>query len=369
MLRGSRRRRSGYAANDSAGVDHHPPERPEGSARPHRRILVTLRVDDQARTLLEKILGGAASLAYLDELSGNRRQSALRSADVLLACNMLGELTHTDWVCLAKRDPAGPALFIQEFLAGLDRVPFANIPRSAIVAGNAGGWAQPMAEYVVGAILALFKRLSVEHHAMQEGAFHDTLPTRGLRGTTCAILGFGHVGQAVASLLTPFGVRILALNTTGTTIHKVAFIGRLADLERVLREADTVVVTMPLTIATRDLIGSRELAWMRDDAVLVNVGRADVVNEDALYQHLSEHREFSAALDVWWDEPPPGGTFRAEHPFLDLPNLIASPHNSGVVDHWFDLGLSHAARNIRRYLLGQHVDGIARREDYVGMSS
>ena len=107
--------------------------------------------------------------------------------------------------------------------------------------------------------------------------------------------------------------------------------GTLADLHDMLAAADIVVVTLPLTRTTRGLIGSRELGLMKPDAILVNVARGAIVDEDALFEHLKAHPDFGAGIDTWWDEPEPGQPFRPRLPFLSLPNVVGSPHNSGTV--------------------------------------
>jgi phosphoglycerate dehydrogenase-like enzyme len=117
-------------------------------------------------------------------------------------------------------------------------------------------------------------------------------------------------------------------------------------------------VCIALNAETLGRIGRRELALLRPDAILVNVSRAAVVQQDALFEHLSAHPQFRAGLDVWWDEPMHGGAFRLGHPFFDLPNVVGSPHNSPMVDGIMtDLALA-AAANIARHLRGeppQHV--------------
>lgn len=332
-----------------------------------RLVVVTFVADDESRAVLDETLGDLADLAYLEELHGEPRAEALRRAVALLVWQVDGELGHEDWDALASRREAGsPQLFLQVFSAGLDHVPFGRVPAGVTVAGNAGGWAEPMAEHVLAMVLALAKRLSVEHEELRRGAFNEDLPTRELRGRTCAILGFGATGRAVAALARAFGMRVEALNTSGSTGEPVDFVGTLADLERVLRVSDVVVLTLPLTAATRGLIGARELDWMRDDAILVNVARGSIVDEAALYHHLREHPLFSAGLDVWWDEPGAGEQFGLALPLLDLPNVLGSPHNSGIVDGWFTFGLRRAAENVRRYLLGEPIAGVADPGEYGG---
>lgn len=333
----------------------------------HHSVLVTLTADAAARSVLDEALGDVASLTYVGDLGAASRRAALERADALLCWDPAGELDDGDWAVLAGCDrPGAPPLFVQLLSAGVDHVPFARIPAGAVVAGNAGGWAEPMAEHVLGMTLALAKRLIVEHEELRRGVFNEELPTRELRGRTCAILGLGGIGRAVAALMGALGMRVVGLTASGTSTAPVDFVGTPADLERVLREADVVVLTLPLTAATRGLIGARELGWMHEDAILVNVARGPIVDEEALYRHLLEHPRFSAALDVWWDEPFADGRFHAGHPFLELPNVLGSPHDSGIVDGWFELGLRRAALNVRRHLLGEPVVGVAHRQDYAG---
>ena len=245
-------------------------------------------------------------------------------------------------------------------------MPFASLPAGVTVAGNAGGWAEPMAEHVLAMILALAKRLLVEQGELRRGAFNQEAPTRELRGGTCAILGLGGSGRAVAPLVKALGMRVVAVNSSGTTSEPVDFVGTLADLEHVLRAAD---VDRDHAAADRGHPRPHRrawLGWMRPDAILVNVARGRIVDEAALYRHLVEHPRFSAGLDVWWDEPFPDDRLCIGHPFFELPNLLGSPHNSGIVPGWFELGLGRAAENVRRYLLGEPVVGLVRREDYAG---
>ena len=178
-------------------------------------------------------------------------------------------------------------------------------------------------------------------------------------------MGFGGIGKAVARLLRCFDVKILALNTTGRTDDPVDFIGTLRDLEHILRLSDIVILTLPLTNSTRKLIGKEQLDWMKDDAVLVNVARADIIDEYALYRKLKENPQFTAAIDVWWIEPLHHEKFSTTYPFLELPNVLGSPHNSGIVLSSFQKGIMHAAENVKRFLNHEPVLGVVNRSDYM----
>jgi phosphoglycerate dehydrogenase-like enzyme len=89
------------------------------------------------------------------------------------------------------------------------------------------------------------------------------------------------------------------------------------------------------------------------------------VDERALYEHLRDHPGFGAGIDVWWHEPGPGEKFATRYPLLELPNLIGSPHNSGAVAGVQQDAARQAAENVRRYLRGEPVRGLVRREDYL----
>jgi phosphoglycerate dehydrogenase-like enzyme len=177
-------------------------------------------------------------------------------------------------------------------------------------------------------------------------------------------LGFGGIGRATARLLRCFGVKIYAVNTTGKTDEEVEFVGTLNDLEHVLRSADIVVVALPLMNSTRGMIGERELAWMKDTAILVNVARGAIIDEDALFQKLKAQPEFTAALEAWWIEPHATGEFRTDYPFLDLPNVLGCPHNSGIVPGSFVNGARCAAENVKRWLNHEPMTGVVKRSDY-----
>ena len=243
-------------------------------------------------------------------------------------------------------------------------MPFADLPL-VMVAGDPGAYAAPMAELVMAMTLALAKHLLVQRRKLREGQFDQFTPNRMLSGMTAGILGYGGIGRATARLMRAFGMRIYAINTSGRSSEPVDSLGTLHDLERVLRESDVVVISLPLTQTTRGLIGEQELGWMKPDAILINVARGALLDEEALYKHVKSHPDFLVGIDAWWTEPFLVGQFRMEYPFLDLPNALGSPHNSGVVPGVLMSASRQAVDNIQRFLKGEQVTGIVRREDYL----
>jgi glycerate dehydrogenase len=151
------------------------------------------------------------------------------------------------------------------------------------------------------------------------------------------------------------GTRIHAVNRSGRTGEAVDWIGTTAQLDALLAASDVLVVSVPLTRATEGLIGARELGLMKPDAILINLARGEIVDDAALFAHLQAHPGFTACIDAWWIEPVRHGRFAMEHPFMDLPNVIGSPHNSASVPQTGTEGLRLAAENCARALRGEAV--------------
>lgn len=301
-------------------------------------------------------LDGLATVTAVAGLDDAGRRRAMAAADALLVWNWSRELRPGEGPELSAR-------FVQLISAGADHLPFDQLPAGATVASNVGGYAEPMAEHVLAMVLAIYKRLDEAHRKLAGGEW-DQLATRSLDGATCAVIGYGGIGRATARLLRAFGARIFAVNTSGRTDDPVEWCGTLDDLPAALAAADVVVLSLPLTRRTRGLVGERELAAMKPDAVLVNVARGAVVDQDALYRHLVATPTFTAAIDAWWAEPMHEGAFRLDHPFFDLPNVLGSPHNSAMVPGAIGRALGRAVANVGRFLQGEPVTGVVRPEDY-----
>ncbi|HUI68535.1 MAG TPA: 2-hydroxyacid dehydrogenase [Nitrospirota bacterium] len=322
-------------------------------------LVVTYTISEAKRALLKEIFGEEVRLSFLADMPSGLREQTLVGASVLLSWNLPKELGPGElgWLTNVR--------MIQLLSAGADHVPFTGLPPGIVIASNVGAYADPMAEHVLAMTLALAKNLSRGHQGMARGEFNQSRLNRRLRGCVCGILGFGGIGRATARLMRALGARIYAVNTSGRTEEPVEFIGTLNDLQRVISSSDVVVISLPLTKATRGLIGKRELEWMKPNAILINVARGDIIDEGALYAHLSIHPEFLAGIDAWWIEPFRSGEFCTNYPFLTLPNVLGSPHNSAMVPGITDEGTMRAAENIKHFLKGEIPVGVVRREDYI----
>jgi phosphoglycerate dehydrogenase-like enzyme len=324
-----------------------------------RLVAVSYPVDEDFARINSEVLAGDAEVVRTFELDDAQRRQAIRHAEALLAWELPKEIPA------GGLQEAGQLRFVQLLSAGVDAVDFTAVPSRLIVASNAGAYAAAMSEHVLAVTLSLAKRLPQRHAALAAGRFEKWAPSLVLDGAICGILGMGGIGTATARLMTAFGARVYGVNRTGRTSQPAEFMGTLADLDRVLAAADVLVISLPLTLATRGLIGRRELALMKPAAIVVNVARGAIIDQGALYQRLRTHPEFSAGIDTWWNEPAGDSPFRPDYPFLDLPNVLGSPHNSSIVPGTMLSAARLAAENVRRYLRGEAVTGVVRRADYV----
>ena len=104
---------------------------------------------------------------------------------------------------------------------------------------------------------------------------------------------------------------------------------------------------------------------MKRDAILINVGRGDVINQKALYKHLKAHPDFYAGIDTWWSEPAGKEPFKLDYPFFELPNIIGSPHIADHVPHSIPNATRRALENVRNFLMGNELRGVQNRADYL----
>jgi len=310
-------------------------------------LVVTYKLTERSRAIVRQELGGVAEVIYLAELAPAERAAALRRAGAVLANDTAKELLPGESALI------GNARLLQFSAAGVDWVPTRDLPPQLPVAGNKGASAEPMAEHIVALALAAAKRLFVEHAELKRGDFNQRNPNRMLRGGVCGILGFGAVGVATARLMRGFGMKIHAINRRGASDEPTDWIATTEGLDELLRVSDVFVISAALTQATEGLIGARELGLMKEDAILVNVARGEIVDEAALYAHLTAHPNFCAGIGAWWVEPVRHGRFTMAYKFLDLPNVIGSPHNSAGGGVWRDVSLRRAIANCRRAIQGE----------------
>ena len=216
--------------------------------------------------------------------------------------------------------------FIQLTSAGLDRVPVETIRRRGIIVHNARGvYSAPMAEWAVFRILEHYKHAADFRQNQIECRWEKIRTIRELTDAKVAIIGAGNVGTEVAKRLEPFGCTIVGFDIhTNPQLH-FAEIRQIERMVSTIGEFDIIILTAPLTPQTKGLVSANILRELRPNAMIVNIARGGLVDEQALIQTLCERPDIFAALDVFVDEP-----LATSSPLWQLPNVAISPHNSFV---------------------------------------
>jgi phosphoglycerate dehydrogenase-like enzyme len=245
--------------------------------------------------------------------------------------------------------------------AGVEANLFPEMCASDVVLTNSTGLHEVcIPEHVFGQMLLLARNFHEAQRMQQQnqwGRFQVITfgPTiRELHGSHLAILGAGPIGQNVARLAAAFGmhVRVMRRNASQSAPYAEAVVPPSALLD-LLAWADFVVCALPLTSETRGLIGRDAFHAMRSSSFLINVGRGDTIDDDALVDALRNGAIGGAALDAFQQEPLP-----PEHPFWALPNLIITPHVSGYMPDYFQRMLRLFEENLSHHLQGQPLRNV-----------
>ncbi len=249
--------------------------------------------------------------------------------------------------------------WIQLTGAGYDHLE-STMLKSGVTITNAPLFAIPIAEFVLSSMLALSRRVPTYAAAYQVNRAWPASHWQShledeLFGRTLGIVGYGAIGQAVAKLGQAFGMTVVATRQSATAPTMVDGVRILpaAQLQQLLSVSDFVVLSVPLTTATRHLIGDAEFALMKAGAYLINVARGSVVDERALVAALQRGQLKGAALDVFEQEPLPPAS-----PLFALPNVLLTPHIAGVSSGYHARITEYFAQNLEQYLAGQPLQNV-----------
>ncbi len=257
---------------------------------------------------------------------------------------------------------------VLSMMAGTEWIPGTVGPHVTICNAH-GAHNVSTAEWTLTAILAMLKYFPLyidiqksgiwkrrfeasAHYAKITGdtrPFHPEVMQEELTGKTVLLVGYGAIGKEIERKLAPFDVKMLRVARSARTAPEVYAVG---ELERLLPEAEVVVLILPSTAETKGLIGRSQLALMRQGALLVNAARGPIVDTDALVEALNSGR-IRAALDVTDPEPLPVG-----HPLWSCPNLLITPHIGGSSPQFAPRALHTAADELRRYMKGEPLQNV-----------
>ncbi len=281
-------------------------------------------------------------------------QGPTDDAEILFRFNM-----SVKWLATALQ--SAPALrWVHTGSAGVDRIlPLVREygPPGVVLTNGSGAMALPIAEYCLGQMIAVAKSFPIFWRAQADhtwlGRDRSLPPARELAGLRVLVLGLGSIGQEVARLATAAGMRVWGvrrrpLGTSESIAGVDRVFGQDEEWRQVLPTMEFVISSLPLTEATRGILGAPEFAAMQPTAWVINISRGDIIDEPALIAALSARRIGGAALDVMHTEPLP-----PDSPLWELPNVILTPHvswNAPAVD---DRILDLFIENLRRYRAGE----------------
>lgn len=267
------------------------------------------------------------------------------------------------WGITRELFAAAPQLrWVHSGAAGARASLFREMCDSEVIFTNSAGiYAEPLAEWAVAAMLHFSRGFDLAGIGKSERRWaYDEMarsghPLRELSGSTVAVIGYGGIGQAIGVRASALGMRVLAMRARpgGLRPEAACEVFGPEALPEVLRRSHFVVLSLPETASTANLIGAGELALMRPDAVLMNLSRGGIVDEDALAESLRAGRIRGAALDVCREEPLP-----AHSPLWDLDNVLITPHSGSISPRFWQRETDLMVRNIGHYLCGGELENV-----------
>ena len=282
-------------------------------------IMTAPRLAEPAAALLEQ---AGATIHYMRPFPNAAEVAALAKAvDAVAILSRQGPVT-------AEVMDAAPNLqIVARHGVGVDDVDLAEAARRGIVVTRApGSNTVAVAEHTLALILALAKRLPTFSAQIARGGWREGGDkARDVAGLRLGLVGCGAIGQAVARLAAAFGMDVAGYDPIVTEAAHIPHLTR--DLPTLLRRSDVLSLHVPLTPATRHLIGAAELSALPHGALVINTARGGLIDESALAQALATGQVEAAGLDVFESEPP-----QADNEFRDHAKVIVTPHVAGVTD-------------------------------------
>ncbi len=305
----------------------------------------------------QRLIGEAARISVLpDVLSDRVHSQTYVAADVIVGARFSGDLPLPERLQLFHVPGAG-----------YDAVDLAAIPDSAVVC-NCFGHEQAIAEYVMAALLERHVPLTDADRHLRLGHWTYTSgsPERihgELAEKTIGLLGFGHIGKAIATRAKAFEMKVHVANRspvpTSSLVDRSFGLNRLGEF---WSSADFFVVSVPSNADTVGIVNAESFAAMRASAVILNVGRGPTIDERSLYEALEEHRIAGAVIDTWYNYPSPNrlSILPSKFPFHELPNVVMTPHMSGWTAGTINRRKQTIADNIGRRATGKTCINVVR---------
>lgn len=304
---------------------------------------------------LDKEVSGKYQLIIPPEFTEERICELVDDADILL-----GPFVTRRIVNKAKN-----LKLIQVPWTGMDTFDFSAVHGIDVPVCNTHSNADSVAEIGVAIVLDLLKKVSYHDRKMREGNWNRdqqplNLKSKMMNKQTVCILGYGNIGSRIGSLISAFGARVIAVDDNAQVGENAEEVYNNEDIREALARADVVICTLPLTDTTRGFINDEMFAAMKDGGILVNMSRAAIVDEDAVWKALQSGKLDAFGSDVWWNAPKRGESQSypsAKYEFWKMDNVIMSPHRAGFIEDCLP-HLDGAIENIIALTNGGKLTGI-----------
>lgn len=288
----------------------------------YKRNLIKKLVDDQIYFIL-----------YDDEIT-----SDMAKCDLLVSYgdgideSLINQLNHLTWIHVLS--------------AGMNLLPIEQIREKNILLTNVGGIHKiPMAEYTLSVILNLTHRMYYYYDLQKKRYWESWIDIEEAYGKTVGIIGLGNIGSEIAKYCKLLSMRVIGIRLDyNKPVNFVDHIYAPKELNILLQQSDFIVLTVPLTNKTKNLIGAKQLNEMKKTAYLINISRGGVINENALVEAIVEKRIAGAVLDIVNQEP-----LQEESILWNIDNLFITPHISGRSPEYLNRAFDIMLRNIDLY--------------------
>ena len=268
---------------------------------------------------------------------------------------LISEAKDADAMIIANMPMPGEVIsacnnlkYIDVAFTGLDHVGLDAAREKGITVTNASGYSnEAVAELVIGMAISMLRHIPETQECVRSGGTKDGLVGCELRGKTVGIIGYGNIGSRTGELMHAFGCNILAQSRSVHSDYP-AWVHQVSQ-EELLRQSDIVVLHCPLNDSTRGMIDYGKLSMMKPTAILINVARGPVTNEDDLARALKEGKIAGAAIDVFTKEPP----LPADTQMLSAPNTLLTPHIAFATKESMSLRAEIVFNNLRKWLDGE----------------
>lgn len=298
---------------------------------------------ENLKATAEKIIGEKAKIVYYDTKTTDTAELSERGkdADIIVVSNLPLKREVLENCKNLK--------MISVAFTGVDHIAMDYCREKGITVSNCAGYStESVAELVFGMLISLYRNIIRCDEAVRNGGTKDGLVGFEIKGKKFGIVGTGAIGLKTAEIAKAFGCKVYAYSRTQKKIEGVTYL----PLDELLSECDIISLHVPLTESTKGLINAEKLALMKKTAVLINTARGPVVDSSALAEALADGNIAGACIDVFENEPP----VAKEHPLLNAPNVIATPHIAFATAEAMEIRAGMVFENVTAYLDGKPIN-------------